>query len=239
MSARFLRAILRSAPVWALMLFVGCGHEVAPTPDFSDPASIPLCCASDFGAGCCDLDVSSFSEGVDLNWFSEDEIFSFIDGWIVYRAVGQAVPDNAAFTRLNEELFTERIFVDRDVVDGERYWYRLTSISPAGVESEPTQVVTVLVDHTAPAPPTGLMATAGITGIFLDWDVSPEPDVDHYNLFREPPMPASVFGPIPTNVPAFLDVLAKSGMTYRYWVTAVDEGLNESTPSDTVEVTAF
>ena len=52
-------------------------------------------------------------------------------------------------------------------------------------------------------------------------------------------MPALVFGPIPTVIPSALDILAQPGMTYRYWVTAVDGGLNESTPSDTVEVTAL
>jgi hypothetical protein len=226
---------LAAAFVSAAVL-AGCGHEVGPTSEFRDAASIPVCCVTDFTPGCCDIGVAAFSQGIVLSWTSEDSVFAFIDGWAVHRARGEAEPPDGAFRRLNTGLVQERQYVDGDVENEVVYWYRLTAVSPAGVESLPTRAVMARVDRTPPAPPTGLTAVAGPGGVALDWDVSPEPDRLHYNVFREPPVPAAGFGPVPADFPSYLDNLIAGGTTYRYWVTAVDMGFNESAPSETVEV---
>jgi len=213
----------------------GCGHDVEPTAGFGDPASIPLCCATDPGATCCALDAYPFVNGVALSWNSEDRIFAYIDGWVLYRAAGSAAPADTAFRRLNAGLILDRSYVDADVENDADYWYRLASVSPAGVESVPTAAVPVRVDMTPPGAPTGLRA-AGVTPgeVHLVWDPNPEPDLDHYNVSRDPELPPSVFFSVPRE--EFLDRSVTPGATYRYWLRAVDHGLNVSAPGETLTV---
>jgi hypothetical protein len=83
---------------------------------------------------------------VNVTWPADPSIFGFIDGFYVYRAVGESPPADGAYVRLNRTSFTESIYVDDDVVDGVRYWYRLISVSPAAVESVPTEASWIRVD---------------------------------------------------------------------------------------------
>lgn len=226
------------APVVVLALAAGgfgCGHDVEPAPGFSDPASIPLCCAGDPGPSCCALEAFPFVNGVALDWNSEDRIFAFIDGWNLYRAEGSGEPADTSFRRVNGALILDRSYVDPDVIDGADYWYRLASLSPAGVESRPTPAVPVRADMTPPGAPSGLRAAAVEVGeVRLVWDANPEPDLDHYDVFRDPALPPSVFFSVPRE--EFLDRTVTAGTTYRYWLRAVDHGLNVSAAGETLAV---
>lgn len=219
----------------ALVGVPGCGHDVEPTAGFGDPASIPVCCPDDPSPSCCGLDAFAFANGVALSWNSEDRIFAYIDGWILYRAMGTDPPPDAAFHRVNPELILDRSYVDDAVENDTDYWYRLASVSPAGVESFPTGPVRVRVDMTPPAAPTGLHAqSVESTRVVLAWDPNPEPDLDHYNVSRDPEFPPTVFFSVPRA--DFADPTVTAGNTYRYWVRAVDIGLNVSASSDTLTV---
>ena len=226
-------ALKRLAAV-LLVLVVGCGHDVEPTPEYGGPEDIPLCCTSDPSDGCCGLVAFAFSEGIEVSWNSEGSIFTYIDGWLLYRAVSDSIPPLDAYERLFSVPYTFSRYRDEAITDGMRYWYRLASISPAGVESVPSAAVQVRADFTPPAPPTGLRATASTTQVLLEWDASAASDLDHYNVFRKPDFPPQVFPR--AFEPRYLDRFVAADSTYRYWVTAVDQGLNESAPSETIEV---
>ena len=217
------------------MLGAGCGHDVTPTDGFDDPSLIPLCCQSDFSQGCCGLDGFAFFGGVQLSWNSEDEVFAFIDGWFLYRAEGVAVPAEGDYVRLKDELLQGRDFVDTEVEADKTYWYRLASVTPAGIESVPTNPVEVRIDFTPPDPPTGLQATVDTTRVQLVWDPAPEPDFLHYTVTRKPDFPPIVF--FSPQVPTLTDDTVERGLTYQYWVQSVDNGLNRSAPGDTLQVT--
>lgn len=237
---RWTRGAARSAGAFVaaglLMAAGGCGHDVSPTAEFRERASLPVCCVTDFDPSCCSIAAHAFTGGIVVSWTSEDSVFAFIDGWAVYRARSETAPPEAAYRRINPDLVLERQYTDPDVENDAVYWYRLTAVSPAGIESLPTRAVSARVDRTPPAPPTGLTASVNVTGVALDWNVSPEPDMQHYNVYREPPVPATAFGPVPAASPSYLDNLVTPGTGYRYWVTAVDMGFNESAPGDTVEI---
>jgi hypothetical protein len=226
--------VVAAVALGAALGSAGCGHDVEPTDGFSDPASIPLCCVDDPGPSCCSLDAFAFVNGVALSWNSEDRIFAYIDGWILYRAEGSSVPDAASYHRLNPSLILERTYVDPDVEDGLDYWYRLASLSPAGVESLPTEPIRVRVDMTPPAAPSGLQAAATQTRVTLTWNANTEPDLDHYNVIRDPELPPAAFFSVPRE--EFQDDWVVPGASYRYWVLAVDHGLNVSAPSETLTV---
>ncbi len=215
-----------------LMGMVGCGHSVTPRGGFDDPANIPL--PEDLG-------VFPSRGGVSVTWFSEPEIFAVIDGWNLYRARGVGEPTDADYQLQNRDLLVEDAFLDDDVVDGETYWYRMTSVTPAGIESLPTERVRTLVDFTPPPPPLNLEGEAeenpgGGWIIRLRWDPVADPTLRHYNLLRDPPDPLL---PVISGLlsPDFIDTRVEAGSTYVYVATSVDDNLNESGPSDPVTVT--
>jgi len=231
------RGGLRAGPpalfALGLVAAAGCGHRVTPTAAFRTAESLPLPT---------DLAAHPSGAAVNVTWLSDPEDFAFIDGFHVYRAEGEAAPAGAAWVRLTREPFTESLFVDGDVADGARYWYRLTSVSPAGVESVPTGAVWIRVDLTPPAPPGGLAAravfseVAGRYEVVVEWDGSGDPGFDHYNLYREPSYALQDFIPGLLD-PEYDDFSVAAGSTYVYRVTAVDAAGNESDPSAPVTVT--
>ena len=70
----------------------------------------------------------------------------------------------------------------------------------------------------------------------MRWRPSPAGDLHHYNLYRDPEDPLTGFITDLTDT-TYVDNRVAAGETYRYWVTAVDAGLNESVAGDTVSVT--
>jgi hypothetical protein len=80
-----------------------------------------------------------------------------------------------------------------------------------------------------PSAPTNLDATFGDTEITLDWDPSPEWDVDYYTVYRGTTS-GGPYSQIATNltVCAYTDTGLTNGTTYYYVLTATDLDSNES-----------
>jgi hypothetical protein len=220
--------------VSALIFLTACGHDVTPTEDFSKPESIPICCTSDGSDACCGLAAYAFSQGIEVSWNSEGAIFTYIDGWLLYRATGDSAPPDSAYHPLFSTPYTYSQYRDALISDGVRYWYRLSSVSPAGIESLPSAPAVARADFTPPPAPSGLSAVVTGNGVELAWTPSSAGDLDHYNVFRAPDFPPFVFPQV--SAPHYVDPNVVADSTYAYWVTAVDQGLNESAPSETVEV---
>jgi hypothetical protein len=144
--------------------------------------------------------------------------------------------------------------LDKTVRFGETYEYRAQRVSRvtvngktlelAGELSAPMQIEAK--DIFPPAPPTGLVSvpTPGRAGaapaIDLSWEPDAEPDLAGYIVYRREgdgqwlrisPM-APVIGP------GFHDAHVEPGHTYRYAVTAIDQGGHESARSAEIEETA-
>jgi hypothetical protein len=219
--------------LWAVSL-TACGHDVTPTADYSKPESIPICCTTDGSTACCGLVAYAFSQGIEVSWNSEASIFTYIDGWLLYRAIGDVAPPDSAYHLLFSTPYTYSRYRDAEIVDGVRYWYRLSSVSPAGVESVPSDPAVVRADFTPPERPVGLIAMVNGNGVDLSWTSSAATDFDHYNVFRTPEFPPFIYPRVMQS--HYIDSYVIADSTYRYWVTAVDQGLNESAPSDTIEV---
>ncbi|HXV62153.1 MAG TPA: hypothetical protein VEK15_15745, partial [Vicinamibacteria bacterium] len=89
------------------------------------------------------------------------------------------------------------------------------------------------VDITPPGPPNGLTVARGINGISLDWDDNPEPDLVAYRVYRAN-VPEGLYSDIgigPVLQSAYFDGNVANGVTYYYYVTAVDTYGNESLAS--------
>lgn len=92
----------------------------------------------------------------------------------------------------------------------------------------------IAADLEAPAPPAGLTAEAGDSGIVLDWDDNLETDLAGYHVYRatEPGGPYTRINGSLWNASGYMDDTAEYNVTYFYAVTAVDAAFNESGYSD-------
>ncbi len=87
-------------------------------------------------------------------------------------------------------------------------------------------------DTTPPSQVTGLSATpVGLSQIDLTWTANTEPDLDHYNIYRN----GVLAGTSITN--SFSDTGLTSGTTFTYEVSAVDASGNEGIKSSPVSAT--
>lgn len=111
--------------------------------------------------------------------------------------------------------------------------YYVTAADPLGNESKPSSSVKVkLLSEELPSPPTGLTATVKTTTIQLVWNISADPIVKGYNVYRRDSprseaikMTKQLLG---TESPFFTDSSMQAGISYNYFVTAVSKANKES-----------
>lgn len=111
--------------------------------------------------------------------------------------------------------------------------YYVTAADPLGFESKPSATVKVsLLSDEIPVPPTGLTAQVQTTTILLVWNISAEPNVQGYNVYRrDSPRSESVKinkQMLNRESPFFTDSTMKAGISYNYFVTAVSKSNKES-----------
>ena len=128
--------------------------------------------------------------------------------------------------RLNAE------YIDKNLKDNHIYLYRIFVKTCDGIVSKPSKIVQA---STKPRPRIvqGLSASKNLPKkIVLHWLPNPEPDIDHYNVYK------SIFaiGPFlkiaKTKKTSYIDLLDKDGVTRYYKVTAVDKDGLESFKQD-------
>jgi hypothetical protein len=143
--------------------------------------------------------------------------------------------------------------LDKSIRLGESYEYRAQRISHVLYEGKTFELASDLSaplrvdakDVFPPAVPTGLdaMATAGDGGIEiaidLNWQPNSEPDLAGYIVYRREADGAwvRVSPSAPLVGPAFHDNRVQPGRTYRYAVSAIDQGGHESARSAEAEET--
>ena len=226
--------VLPAAATVLLALVSGCSHKVEPTAGYTDPEDIPV--VANLRA-----EVSAQARSVQLFWEAGPEIFAIIDGWAIDRAEvvdGEPGP----FTRLNRDLRLELDFIDSTINGNVLYEYQVRSVTPAGVESLPV-TVRVTADFLPPAPPVNLRVVEVSVAppakrVHLEWDPSPDDDVQFYHVFRLPSFRTLTFIELPA-VTTFLDDSfdLEPLLTYRYFITAVDFAGNEGIESEVAVIT--
>lgn len=95
-------------------------------------------------------------------------------------------------------------------------------------------------EPTAPAAPTGLVATSGNAQVSLDWETVEE--AESYAIYRSTDsMDGATGDPLEEGLSevGYTDSSVENGTTYYYRVTAVGTDDNESEASEEVEVTPF
>jgi len=136
----------------------------------------------------------------------------------------------------------ESEYLDTSVQRGAAYAYMAQAIMKSGdtvAESEMSEPAEIsYIDTFPPKVPTGLAAIAGLNSIQLTWNPNSEADLGGYYLYRcEEDGECRRAGGL-LEVPSYTDRATESGKRYRYAVSAVDQGGNESARCEAVEVVA-
>lgn len=128
--------------------------------------------------------------------------------------------------RLNAE------FIDKDLKDGQVYYYRVRAVTFDNLITEPSETAKVV---TKPLPPEikNITATKDLPkAITLTWDASTIPDLSHYNIYRSS-MSNGYFGyHVKLETTQYTDTTKEDGENFFYKVTAVDKDGLESLVSN-------
>ncbi len=156
-------------------------------------------------------------------------------GYLVYRRAKEG--DWSAITPTVE---TGTVWQDVAVKNEVEYTYTVRAVRKIGpdfLESENSATRTVKPqDLTAPPPVINLVAAPTAKGVELRWDPSPAKDLAGYRVYRRRAGEDqfTLLTPILVKNPYYVDVQARQGQTYYYYVIAVDDSrrVNESVPSE-------
>jgi len=155
-----------------------------------------------------------------------------LKGYNIYRSSISGVYPTSP---VNTEVIKDTFFLDNDLVEGNTYYYVVTSINESGKEGKRSKELMTLAGR--PMPPTGLVATSTKDKICLAWNHHPEKDVIGYKIYRKTEVGTyELIGTIglaglDTNL---CDKSYENGVVYYYAVSAVDDIGLESFPSDSV-----
>ncbi len=178
------------------------------SPDLTPPAQVTGLVANAVG-----------ETKVDLTWTANTE--PDLDHYNVYRD-GVLVGTS-----------TTASFSDIGLVAKTTYTYEVSAVDVSGNEGQKSTPATVTTpDLTPPAQVTGLTANAvGETQVDLTWSANTEPDLDHYNIYRDGVLVGT------STTTSFSDTGLVAKTTYTYEVSAVDTVGNEGQKSVPVSVT--
>jgi len=151
-----------------------------------------------------------------------------INGYIIDRlnVNDQKWSEIATITgRLNAE------FIDRDLKDGQIYYYRVRAVTYDKLITEPSETSKVV---TKPLPPEVKNITSSSDlpkAIALSWEPSGINDLDHYNIYRAKTSDGKYTYHVKLNDTKYTDIIKEDGEVYFYKVTAVDKDDLESLQS--------
>ncbi|MGD0229244.1 MAG: hypothetical protein ABSC19_02650 [Syntrophorhabdales bacterium] len=161
-----------------------------------------------------------------LSWERTDDLLYNVYRW-----------DNAVYPLfpLNPAPLAASQFTDSGLQNGKTYRYEVRSVKMEGTVSFEGQGAAISATPrkmTPPAPPAGLTLQKKNGGVLLAWTASPESDVAGYNVYRIAAGKTEKVNATLQQAPRFLDEKPPAEPRYvSYYVTAVDQSGNESTPS--------
>jgi hypothetical protein len=177
--------------------------------------------------------VTARADGVLVEWIPVEGATA---GYNVYRRGAQ---ERAHGRPIHVAGPQERSWLDTTARFGESYLYTVTSLAQQQpiVESAITSQHEVRYqDRFAPPSPTELVALAEAGRVRLVWQVSEADDLAGYVVYRRAG-DSGAFERItaqPVEAAEYIDTAVRSGETYSYRVTAVDQNGNESVPGGEV-----
>ncbi|MBI1290724.1 hypothetical protein GC173_05715 [bacterium] len=174
---------------------------------------------------------------VNLNWSDNSE--TDLAGYDVYRST----TSGSGYTKINGSLLTSSAYSDTTAANFTTYYYVVRAVDNTpnvNTSANSSQVSAQPQDTTAPAVPSGLVATAGDAVVNLDWSDNSEADLAGYNVYRSTTSGSGytkINGSLLTSS-AYSDTTAANFTTYYYVVRSVDNTPNVNTSANSSQVSA-
>ena len=171
------------------------------------------------------LSATASTGQIALTWLANNE--ADFQEYRLYRDTQPFADDPSGRTPL--VTTTNTAYTDVGLTGGTTYYYRLTAVDDANQQSGFSAEASAMVPQQdrPPAAPTGLTATAGNDAITLNWNASPETDLNDYWLFRDTqPITGDPSGLTPvhmTAVTSYTDTGVTAGTAYFYRLVARDD----------------
>jgi hypothetical protein len=163
-------------------------------------------------------------------------------GYNVYRVAESQ--KEAEQSLVNPTLVSGEQYIDRNITFGENYRYTVRSVSlgtgGTQVESLDSNPVSVSPrDVFRPSAPASITINGAPGRLSIFFPANPEPDVAGYNIYRstDPALPKerwTKLTPVAITRTTFHDENVESGKRYYYYLTAIDQAGNVSSPSEVV-----
>ncbi len=181
------------------------------------------------------LAATSQNAQVTLDW--NDNVEPDLAGYSVYRSTNQGGP----YTKINPALVSPSAYTDTGLTNGTTYYYVVTAEDTAGGQSGNSNETSATPQAGPPAPPTGLVATAGDKQVSLDWNDNTEPDLAGYNIYRSTTTggPYSKINGASVAASDYIDTGLTGGVTYYYVVAAENTSAQESGNSNEANATPY
>jgi chitodextrinase len=160
------------------------------------------------------------------------------DGQVTLAWAANPEPDLGSYRVLRDGVEVATVtgattYTDTRLVNDTTYRYTLAAVDTHGNRSVSSAAATATPQELdAPAPPTGVAATAGDRRVDLSWTANTETDLGSYRVLRDGAVLATV-----TGTTGYTDTAVVNETTYAYAVVAVDTHDNASAPSQTVRAT--
>lgn len=172
------------------------------------------------------LSVTYYAGSVQVAW----ELASGWDGE-AFRVYSRRVTDSDYFfiAEVTSCISDFCLYEDLNVVAGETYDYIVAAVSDAGVETDAASSVEIFVPFADPPPVPDAPWVIALDGAnYVTWGPAARAaaDFSHYKVYLDDGSQAFLLGE--TDSDGFLDELAQNGLTYTYFVSAVDADGHES-----------
>ena len=209
----------RALPVLILsvMSLSACQDDIVLVEDSGTPAA-PRALAASYYAG-----------AVTVSW-------ELAPGWDgeAFRVYSRRATDSEWFFIAEVTSCTQDLclYEDVNVLPNQTYDYTVSAVNDGGVETDAPDFVQVFVPDPIAPPIPDATAVIGLDGAaYVTWGTSSRSadDFSHYKVYLDDGGTAFLLGE--TDSEGFLDLLAQNGVTYGYFVTAVDADGHESSGS--------
>ena len=170
---------------------------------------------------------------VALDWSDNPELD--LAGYNVYRSTSPGGPH----AKINTSVVATSDYNDPGVTNSTTYYYVVAALDKCANVSSDSNEANATPEAGPPAPPTGLVATAGNTQVALDWADNGEPDLAGYSVYQgtSPGGPYTKLNGSLLTSSSYTDTGLSNGTAYYYVVRAENDTAQESGNSSEVNAT--